>query len=123
MFSISKINVTGIKLDKTEATMRVGQTMTLTPTIAPSNASIKTVKWESSDSSVGYVSQSGIVTAKSAGKVRITARSSDNNAIVATCTILIRTLSALAQEGVISLDGRSIKIEDEAKLQRISDLG
>ena len=35
----------------------------------------------------------------------------------------IRTLSALAQEGVISLDGRSIKIEDEAKLQRISDLG
>ena len=102
MFSISKINVTGIKLDKTEATMRVGQTMTLTPTIAPSNASIKTVRWESSDSSVGYVSQSGIVTAKSAGKVRITARSSDNNAIVATCTILIRstTVDPGTSEGV-----------------------
>ena len=102
MFSISKINVTGIELDRTEATMRVGQTMTLTPTIAPSNASIKTVKWESSDSSVGYVSQSGIVTAKSAGKVRITARSSDNNAIVATCTILIRstTVDPGTSEGV-----------------------
>ena len=102
MFSISKINVEGIKLDKTEATMRVGQTMTLTPTIAPSNASIKTVRWESSDSSVGYVSQSGIVTAKSAGKVRITARSSDNNAIVATCTILIRstTVDPGTSEGV-----------------------
>ena len=102
MFSISKINVTGIKLDRTEATMRVGQTMTLTPTITPSNASIKTVRWESSDSSVGYVSQSGIVTAKSAGKVRITARSSDNNAIVATCTILIRstTVDPGTSEGV-----------------------
>ena len=102
MFSISKIAVTGIKLDRTEATMRVGQTMTLTPTIAPSNASIKTVRWESSDSSVGYVSQSGIVTAKSAGKVRITARSSDNNAIVATCTILIRstTVDPGTSEGV-----------------------
>lgn len=102
MFSISKIAVTGIKLDKTEATMRVGQTMTLTPTITPSNASIKTVRWESSDSSVGYVSQSGIVTAKSAGKVRITARSSDNNAIVATCTILIRstTVDPGTSEGV-----------------------
>ena len=102
MFSISKINVEGIKLDKTEATMRVGQTMTLTPTITPSNASIKTVRWESSDSSVGYVSQSGIVTAKSAGKVRITARSSDNNAIVATCTILIRsnTVDPGTSEGV-----------------------
>ena len=102
MFSISKIDVTGIELDKTEATMRVGQTMTLTPTITPSNASIKTVRWESSDSSVGYVSQSGIVTAKSAGKVRITARSSDNNAIVATCTILIRstTVDPGTSEGV-----------------------
>lgn len=102
IFSISKIDVTGIKLDRTEATMRVGQTMTLTPTITPSNASIKTVKWESSDSSVGYVSQSGIVTAKSAGKVRITARSSDNNAIVATCTILIRstTVDPGTSEGV-----------------------
>ena len=102
MFSISKIAVTGIELDRTEATMRVGQTMTLTPTIAPSNASIKTVRWESSDSSVGYVSQSGIVTAKSAGKVRITARSSDNNAIVATCTILIRstTVDPGTSEGV-----------------------
>ena len=102
MFSISKIDVTGIELDKTEATMRVGQTMTLTPTITPSDASIKTVRWESSDSSVGYVSQSGIVTAKSAGKVRITARSSDNNAIVATCTILIRstTVDPGTSEGV-----------------------
>ena len=102
MFSISKIAVTGIELDRTEATMRVGQTMTLTPTITPSNASIKTVRWESSDSSVGYVSQSGIVTAKSAGKVRITARSSDNNAIVATCTILIRstTVDPGTSEGV-----------------------
>lgn len=102
IFSISKIDVTGIKLDRTEATMRVGQTMTLTPAIAPANASIKTVKWESSDSSVGYVSQSGIVTAKSAGKVRITARSSDNNAIVATCTILIRstTVDPGTSEGV-----------------------
>ena len=35
----------------------------------------------------------------------------------------IRTLSALASEGVISLNGRKIIIENEAKLQRISDLG
>ena len=100
--NVSKIPVTGLSLDRTEATMRVGQTLTLTPAIAPANASIKTVRWESSDSSVGYVSQSGIVTAKSAGKVRITARSSDNNAIVATCTILIRstTVDPGTSEGV-----------------------
>ncbi|HKK61930.1 MAG TPA: Crp/Fnr family transcriptional regulator [Bacteroidales bacterium] len=35
----------------------------------------------------------------------------------------IRTLSAFAQEGVISIDGRKIKILDLHKLERISDLG
>jgi CRP/FNR family transcriptional regulator, polysaccharide utilization system transcription regulator len=35
----------------------------------------------------------------------------------------IRTLSTFAQEGVISIDGRKIKILDLPKLERISDLG
>ncbi len=36
---------------------------------------------------------------------------------------VIRALSAFAQEGVISIDGRKIKIIDLAKLERISELG
>lgn len=35
----------------------------------------------------------------------------------------IRTLSGFADEGVIELDGRRIKILDQYKLERISDLG
>ncbi len=35
----------------------------------------------------------------------------------------IRTLSTFAQEGVISIDGRKIRILDLHKLERISDLG
>lgn len=35
----------------------------------------------------------------------------------------IRTLSTFASEGVISIDGRKIKILDLTKLERISDLG
>ncbi len=35
----------------------------------------------------------------------------------------IRTLSTFAQEGVIAIDGRKIKILEIAKLERISDLG
>jgi len=35
----------------------------------------------------------------------------------------IRTLSTLAQEGVIGIDGRKIKILDLPKLERISELG
>ena len=51
---------------------------------------------------MAYVSQSGIVTAKSGGKVFITAKSKDNSSVVATCVILIRsdTVGAGGSEGV-----------------------
>lgn len=100
--SVTKVPVTGISLDVSETSMRVGQTLTLTSRVSPSDASIKDVIWDSSDKSVAYVSQSGIVTAKSGGKVFITAKSKDNSSVVATCVILIRsdTVGAGGSEGV-----------------------
>lgn len=100
--SVTKVPVTGISLDVSETSMRVGQTLTLTSRVSPSDASIKDVIWESSDKTVAYVSQSGIVTAKSGGKVTITAKSKDNSSVVATCVILIRsdTVGAGGSEGV-----------------------
>lgn len=104
--SVTKVPVTGISLDVSETSMRVGQTLTLTSRVSPSDASIKDVIWESSDKTVAYVSQSGIVTAKSGGKVFITAKSKDNSSVVATCVILIRsdTVGAGGSEGVGFID-------------------
>lgn len=100
--SVTKVPVTGISLDVSETSMRVGQTLTLTSKVSPSNASIKDVVWESSDKTVAYVTQSGIVTAKSGGKVTITAKSKDNSSVVAKCVILVRsdTVGAGGSEGV-----------------------
>lgn len=100
--SVTKVPVTGISLDVSETSMRVGQTLTLTSRVSPSDASIKDVIWESSDKTVAYVSQSGIVTAKSGGKVTITAKSKDNSSVVAKCVILVRsdTVGAGGSEGV-----------------------
>lgn len=99
---VTKVPVSGITLDMSETSMRVGQTLTLTPKVSPSDASIKDVIWDSSDKSVAYVSQSGIVTAKSGGKVFITAKSKDNSSVVATCVILVRSdnVGAGGSEGV-----------------------
>lgn len=104
--SVTKVPVTGISLDVSETSMRVGQTLTLTSRVSPSDASIKDVIWESSDKTVAYVSQSGIVTAKSGGKVTITAKSKDNSSVVAKCVILIRsdTVGAGGSEGVGFID-------------------
>lgn len=100
--SVTKVPVTGISLDVSETSMRVGQTLTLTSRVSPSDASIKDVIWDSSDKTVAYVSQSGIVTAKSGGKVTITAKSKDNSSVVAKCVILVRSdnVGAGGSEGV-----------------------
>lgn len=99
---VTKVPVSGITLDMSETSMRVGQTLTLTPKVSPSDASIKDVIWDSSDKTVAYVSQSGIVTAKSGGKVTITAKSKDNSSVVAKCVILVRSdnVGAGGSEGV-----------------------
>ena len=52
-----------------------------------------------------------------------TSREDIANIACMTTSNAIRTLSALAQEGVISLDGRNIRIENEAMLHKISQIG
>ena len=83
------VSVTDITLNKTSATLNVGGTETLTATVAPSNATNKTVTWTSSNSSVASVSN-GVVTAKAAGTATITVKTADGNK-TATCTVTVKT--------------------------------
>ncbi|MBR3965574.1 MAG: Ig-like domain-containing protein [Clostridia bacterium] len=71
------IAVTGVSLNKTSATMIEGESLTLTATVAPTNATNKNVTWTSNNTSVATVSASGVVTAKSAGTAIITATTVD----------------------------------------------
>ena len=59
----------GIKLNKTKATIYNGKTLTLKITGTKSK-----VKWSSSDTSVAKVSSKGVVTARKVGKATITAK-------------------------------------------------
>lgn len=82
-----EVAITGIKLDKATAEMETGATLQLNATIAPENATSKEVKWTSSDYETATVDQKGVVTAKKAGKVTITATA---NYFTATCVITIK---------------------------------
>ena len=66
------VEPTGVTLSSPEANMTAGETMTLTANVAPSNASLRTVTWSSSNSSVATVS-GGVVTALASGECDITA--------------------------------------------------
>ena len=83
------VSVTGVSLDKTELSLTVGDTETLTATVAPDNATNQAVTWTSSDPSVATVDAAGKVTAVGAGTATITVTTADGS-FTATCTVTVR---------------------------------
>lgn len=74
--TVNNVAVTGVTLDKSSGTLSIDDTVTLIPTVAPSNATNKAVTWSTSNSSVATIVD-GVVTAKSAGTATITVRTTD----------------------------------------------
>ncbi len=86
------INVTGIDIEPKTATLEIGDTQQLTPTITPANASDKTVTYASKAQGVAGVDDKGLITAKKAGTAEIVATTKDGNKN-ATCTVTINAPS------------------------------
>lgn len=80
--------VKSVKLDKTAITMNVGKSTTITPTISPKDATIKTVRWYSDNNDVATVDKNGKVKAVGAGHATITAKTADG-ARKATASVLV----------------------------------
>ena len=93
--SSAPVSVTGVSVDPTSWEMAVGDTKTLTATVLPSNASDKSVTWESDDESVATVSDAGVVTAVAAGTATITVTTTDGSK-TATCEITVNPAPAVA---------------------------
>ena len=98
------VPVTGVSLDRTSAEIIKGDSMTLTATVAPSNATNKNVIWTSSDPSVATVSQSGVITAIKAGSTTVVATTIDGEKAAA-CEIVV-----IVPVNSISLDKESLEL-------------
>lgn len=86
---IATVSVTGISVSPTLKTMNVGDTDYLCGTVYPSNATNQTVTWCSSDESVAEVNTyTGLVRAKKAGTVTITACTVDGG-YSASCVVTV----------------------------------
>lgn len=81
------VDVTGVSLDKATDSVEVGGTTTLTATVAPSDASDKTVSWSSSNTSIATVSN-GVVTGVATGTAVITVTTQDGG-FTDTCTVTV----------------------------------
>lgn len=97
------VPVTGIKIDQgATAEVEEGNTITLTATVQPENATDKTVTWSSSNDAIATVAN-GVVTGVTPGEAVITAKAGDKTA---TCTVTVN--SAIPAYEAVDL-GLSVK--------------
>ena len=88
ILTVDPVSVTGVNLNKSSLTLLVGDSETLTATVAPSNATNKRVSWSSSNTSVVTVDSNGKVNAVSGGTATITATTEDGGK-TASCSVTV----------------------------------
>ena len=108
------IDVTAVRLSASEIHLAVGETRTLTAQTVPSNATDQSFSWSSSEPSVAGVSQSGLVTALSAGEADITVAASGG--VTAFCRVFVTdapvkvTGVTLSEDEISVLEGQTVSL-------------
>ena len=101
----ASVPVTSVSVSPDTATIYSGgtnnKTVQLSATVLPSNATDKTLTWQSNATGVATVSSSGLVTAVSAGSATITATANDGSGQydTAAITVVAKALSSIAVTG------------------------
>ena len=115
----SIVEVEGVSVTPATATLTaVGETLTLSPEVIPSNASNKSVTYSSSNEEVAKVSDSGVVTAISNGTAVITVTTVDGNK-TATCTVTVDIPSSTVPVTSVSVSptSKSLKVGGTVQLE------
>ncbi len=107
------VAVTGVSLNKTSLSLRVGEKAALTATVAPSNASNKNVIWRSSDSSVATVDESGRISALKPGNTTVTVTTEDGSKKT-TCSVSVLPVSVTGVS--LNKTSLSLKVGEKATL-------
>lgn len=81
------VSVTGVTLNKTSASLTVGENQILIATVSPADATDQSVSWKSSDTSIATV-ENGVVTAVAPGTATITVTTADGGK-TASCVVTV----------------------------------
>ncbi|MGN0807776.1 MAG: Ig-like domain-containing protein [Candidatus Coproplasma sp.] len=114
-YTITNVAPTSIELNRTTATIALADTLNLTATVLPSNATVKTVTWTSSDDNIATV-VNGVVTPKTTGTVTITATSTENASLKAECSVTIKSTIVYATGISLNYTNESLKVDDTLQL-------
>ncbi|XRJ98345.1 Ig-like domain-containing protein [Latilactobacillus sakei] len=83
-----KKSVTGVSLNKTTTSIKVGATETLTSSVTPADATDKTGKWTSDKTAIATIDVNGKVTAVAEGTANITFTTTDGS-FTAKCAVTV----------------------------------
>jgi len=86
------IKVMSVDISETEISLAVSHTRTLTATVSPTKATIKTVNWTIEDSNIATINSSGLVTGIAEGETTVTVTTVDGGH-TDTCEVVVTTIS------------------------------
>lgn len=100
--TVKPLAVAKVTLSQTTATLKSGDTLQLSCTLAPENADDLRVRWSSSKSSVASVDpQTGLVTAKKNGTATITCKSASGK--TAKCKITVKAITPVMDRSKLTM--------------------
>lgn len=101
--TVNPISVSSVSLNINSTTLQAGDSLQLTATVSPANATNKNVTWSSDAPGVASVNSSGFVLANSAGSANITVTTSDGSK-TATCAITVTAVSTTIPEVISKIN-------------------
>lgn len=121
-----KVSVNAISLNKTSASLEVGETLQLIANVTPNSATNKSVEWSSNSNSVATVSSSGLISARSAGTAIITCKAKDGSGKTATCYVTVKekvvpTAIVLSQTKAVIVEGETLQLNATVQPANASD--
>ena len=104
--------VTAITVAPSTQSIAIGGTTQLRATITPTDATNQNIKWSSKQEAIATVSQSGVVTGKTAGVAHIVASAQDGSKVTgeAQITVTAPTLGTLTVGATPGADGYSVTV-------------
>lgn len=106
------VAVENVTLNKTSASLEVGETEQLTATVKPADAANKSVRWKSNDENVVSVDANGKLTAISSGMATVTVTTEEGN-FTALCKVTVTNPDDTTTDTETQPDGSTVTtVED-----------
>ena len=103
--TVNPVLVSGITLNETNAELTVGENLQMSATVAPNNATNKSVTWSSTNETVAVVNESGLVTAVGSGTCQIKATANDGSGKTASCLVTVEKNNKLTVTDMTQCSG------------------